>query len=73
MKITIKSGGKVPDKSSGRPATYPFRDLKVGEHFTVPVEKWKSVRTAAWKFGKLLGRVFTIRLHGRTVSVWRTK
>jgi hypothetical protein len=74
----INKGVPLPDTKSKKPI-YPFRDMKVGDSFAVPMERQTGVRTAAryftvrhepeWEF-----RTFKVTEDGVFVMrVWRTK
>lgn len=56
--------------STGKPATYPFATMKVGDSFftRAPVNR---VGPAARQFGKRHGWKFQCRTEGRGARVWR--
>jgi hypothetical protein len=52
--------------------------MEIGDSFTVPLDKYGAVRTAARSWGRSLGQTFTVRKytdeHGKVVvRVWRLK
>lgn len=84
----IQKGIPIPESRGrrGRPNTYPFAAMKVGDSFSVPVEPGrpiayvqKSIRAAALSFAKRHGNVGheyvtrSLREDGNlAVRIWRT-
>ncbi|WP_137390863.1 hypothetical protein [Rhodoligotrophos defluvii] len=56
---------------------YPFEEMELGQHFSVPMDKYNSVKVLASRLGRRLGRVFVVRKmekDGREVAgVWRVE
>ena len=48
---TIDKDVPIPPPRS----TYPFRDMKVGNSFLVPLERQKSARSSTWQFQRKSG------------------
>lgn len=64
----IDTGIPVPDRAS-----YPIRDLAVGESFVFPLNKRGSVQTKASKIKAETGHDYTIRkIDNDTARIWRT-
>lgn len=83
-KIQIDKGIPIPEKHTGRPATYPLKEMEIGDSFLIPFpdnskKARRYVRNQAYyvsrgpharKFG-----LFTYRLDpdGTGARVWRVK
>ncbi len=65
---------EVSTNGRGRPALYPFKELKRGQCFKVPGGNASSLSGLAQYHGKKTGRSFSVRkLDGGVVGVWRVK
>ena len=54
--------------------TIPLNTLKVGQSFTLPIDKRPSVQTKASKLKAETDKVFTIRkVDENNIRIWRTK
>lgn len=53
---------------------FPFKDMEVGDSFSVPVKNRSSVRTAATAYSKgNIGTTFVVRVvDAENVRIWRT-
>ncbi len=62
------------EKNIPIPATYPFKDMEVGDSFLVPEEVNRAaVTNSARRFGKNHGMEFTVRsISGGRLRCWRT-
>ena len=63
------------EKNIPMPATFPFKDMDVGDSFLVPSEIQRAtVSNAARRFGNLNGMKFTVRLISKnTLRCWRVE
>ena len=70
-KPVIEKGVPVPASSAGRPNTYPFKEMEVGDSFFVPNPKYAGVYSSA----KLAGVKVTSRRVNENgtdgLRVWR--
>lgn len=74
MKIVIDRNVPLPKRSTGRPRTYPFDKMGVGESFEIPHNKHSSVRQCAFSYGKRNKKKFAIRrVDADTFRCWRVK
>ena len=76
MGFKVTSSVPVPTGRTMRPRSYEdlFRALKVGDSFPFPKGKSISMRSAASRYSKSLGRTFTYRMsRAGSGRVWRTK
>jgi hypothetical protein len=56
----------------GRPTTYPFGSMLVGDSFTVGEERGRSAVRAAYLYGSRHGLTFTVRkLESGNYRIWR--
>jgi len=69
--IPIERGIPIPPKKTTE-TKYPWRDMAVGDSFTIPLAAFGNVRVAAFRFGKKNGMRFCSRKDGDQVRVWRT-
>lgn len=57
---------------TGRPphanAKYPFADLRKGQYFEFPADKYRSVSSRASEYGKKTGKKFTVRGYGDDIG-----
>lgn len=69
--MTYKIEKKVapPKQRFGKPATYPFRDMRVGDSFEFPKRKRMSARRAAYLFGQRNWGKFMARGN----RIWRVR
>lgn len=44
-----------------RPSQYPFEEMEIGDSFRMPDTKRASVAVLAGRYGKRVGRKFTVR------------
>ena len=72
--FTIESGVEMPE-TRGRPMTYPFAEMQVGDSFAVPVEKLVAVRSALskWRQANGGGKEFSVRKHEGAYRCWRVR
>ena len=70
MVIGIKKNVGIPKKGNSK---YPFKEMKVGDSFTVPIRMLNGVKVAAVHYGQYHNKKFTTRIIGETVGVWREK
>lgn len=68
--VRIDKTVPLPRRKNGK---WPFRQLKVGESFTVPLLDAPAMRATASVTGKRLGRHFTVRREGDMFRCWRDK
>lgn len=76
MKVKITNTLPLPKASAGgKPLTYPFDELCIGQSFSIKGDKkkYQSIRSAANKYGKKHGKRFVTRFSDRTITVWRDK
>jgi len=57
----IMARGVERTVSSGNARWPEIKRLEIGESFSVAVENEQALRMAAWRYGKKLGRRFTVR------------
>lgn len=72
--ISIESGVPLPASYiNGRPASYPFRKMEVGQSIFIPEEKVSPHHAAkrAYAAGRRTGYKFTCRKVDGGVRVWR--
>lgn len=74
--FVIEDGVSIPRERNGYRRHYPFAELKVGQSFTVPVERGTRTRAAAsiWKTNHP-GWDYATRLYRSEgiLRIWRTK
>lgn len=65
--IVIEKGIPIPNK-------FPFKDMEVGDSFLIPAGVARSTaQTAAIRYGKPLGKRFTIRKTPEGDRCWRVQ
>lgn len=72
--VKIETGIPAPvRKGRGRPASYPFADMKVGDSFFVECDEKKiqHIRVYASSSAKRLGFRFTVSKEAGGVRCWR--
>jgi hypothetical protein len=71
--MQIKKSIPAPETpvAKGRPAAWPFEEMKPGDSFPFLKERIKAVRTAAWRRKIKHGEEFLIGLHERKWRCWR--
>lgn len=57
--------------TSGKRATYPYKEMSVGDSFFVPEGKMQTISNLNWRSGKALGCKFIARQVDGGVRVWR--
>jgi hypothetical protein len=74
MTLKIEKGVRIPDlPRRGRRALYPFKEMKIGDSFQVPLLDEVKVRSAVTWFArrnKVHFRVFKMKDH---IRVWKVK
>ena len=70
-RIPGKSGIPVPPAKPGKPAKYPWLELKIGESFEVLGPACKSVGSQASHMGSYHGIRFVTRRIPGGIRVWR--
>jgi hypothetical protein len=73
--MKIQRGLKVPaKKKTGRPRTYDFAKLRIGDAFTIQADKWPSVRSIASRYRRDHNERFALQAGEPTAGrmrVWR--
>lgn len=69
-KIKIDKGVPIPKSGLGRPAKWPWVEMKVGDSFFMPKP---ATSTGAYTIGKRLKRKFVQRAEGKGTRIWRVK
>lgn len=69
--IEIDKENYAAPQGMGACNKYPFRTMKIGESFSVPVQKYASVNSAKSQAGKRMNRKFTGKIIGDIFRVWR--
>lgn len=65
--IVIEKGIPIPNK-------FPFKDMEVGDSFLIPENIPRTtVQVAAARYGKPLGKLFTIRKTPDGARCWRVQ
>lgn len=77
MEIKVEKGIPLPTKPHFAATYYPFDKMKVGDSFAVPKEHASTVRQRMAAINQTTGerdpRVFTSRMMGEKLRVWRTE
>jgi hypothetical protein len=73
--LVIEHDVPIPHKGGGRITKYPFRTMKRGDSFTVPVTEGTRLRAALYAWAKVNNKhnMFTTRKQGDVVRCWRIK
>ena len=60
---------------AGAPSIYPFRRMKVGDSFTVPVERRKSINSLCSRYSRELSATFVTRTteDNKSIRVYRVE
>jgi len=73
MTFQIDSNIPIPPRyRNGINASFPFKEMAVGDSFWVDGETSKRARAAASTFSKATGHKYTTRADGDGVRVWRS-
>jgi hypothetical protein len=68
--ITIEKNVPIPRR--GRPATYPFQEMEIGDSFLIPEQdEIARVSRAAYMYGNRNGKTFAVRRTEAGQRVWR--
>ena len=84
MTIQIEKDVPLPPEGMGRPAKYPFRDMEIGDSFSVPLTGVRQdgqdiaatrLRSRASSAAKEIGRKFAVRTdnENNVVRCWRVE
>lgn len=76
MEFKIEKGVSIPPvirKSVGAPSKYPFKEMAVGDSFSVPLSERRRVVSAASSHKRRHGAAFTVRMLEDEVRVWRVE
>ena len=74
MKYTIEKNHPVTNEFSGKPPTYPFKDMEIGDSFVFPLKKRGAVASAAYLFGGRHNKKFiTRKVTESEARCWRTE
>lgn len=71
--IPVESGIKRPPPSPGRPSTYPWTKLKVGDSFEIVGANRASVGPMVYGAAKRYRIKLSIRQTRRGLRIWRVK
>lgn len=63
----IEKGVPIPESN----AQYPWKEMEVGDSFTVPIEKKRRLESARYAWGKRYGKKFTVKAEGDKARIWR--
>lgn len=69
--VALDKGIPIPNDGLGRKATYPWRDMEVGDSFLIADKKIGTVSGWVSREGKLRGQKYTCRTVEGGVRVWR--
>ena len=73
MSIKIDKDVDLPERGAGRPNTYPFGEMEVGDSFFVDGIPKERVRSAANQYGIRHGRKYATRSVDGGIRVWRAQ
>jgi hypothetical protein len=81
--VTPPPGLKLAPRGKGRPATFPFSRMEIGDSFRHPVRSGKSASQVLWDIRKLAkswsarnggtAEFDGVAIDDRWVRIWRTK
>lgn len=71
MGLKARPARAIPELAKGRPQTYPWETMGIGESFLHRSPNMRSVRRACWRAGMQYHKRYAARREGDGIYVYR--